>query len=246
MGQSSPSAVQQYAATGERAPLPSATIVCDVMLYRQGLAASIRQDGRIMLLDVVGGSEAQTTIEARRPDAVLLDGALPGCLQLAREIRAYDPSLTMVGFAVAGGARRMVDCAESGLRAFVDCDSCVDQLIASTLKAMDGEFSCPPSVSALMCERLAQLSAGIRDDATLTRRELEIASLVTQGLSNKEIARSLTIGPSTVKNHIHSILEKLNVRRRSAVAQRLRRSCMMDGFHRPAPNGAQRIDFECS
>jgi DNA-binding NarL/FixJ family response regulator len=76
-------------------------------------------------------------------------------------------------------------------------------------------------VSALMCERLARLSSGGQQPEALTRREREVAVLIGEGLSNKEIAKDLSIGPSTVKNHVHNILEKLRVRRRSAVLHQL-------------------------
>jgi DNA-binding NarL/FixJ family response regulator len=59
-------------------------------------------------------------------------------------------------------------------------------------------------------------------ESRLTARELEILDLIDQGLSNKEIARRLTIELSTVKNHVHNILEKLNVSRRSEAAARAR------------------------
>jgi DNA-binding NarL/FixJ family response regulator len=61
-----------------------------------------------------------------------------------------------------------------------------------------------------------------REHDALTRREHEIVSLMTAGLSNKEIARQLRIQNATVKNHIHSILGKLQVRRRGQVAARMR------------------------
>ena len=77
------------------------------------------------------------------------------------------------------------------------------------------------SVRSTLCERLARLSVGTTKAAPLTRREREIAVLIAEGLSNKEIARDLRIGASTVKNHVHSILEKLNVRRRSAIVHQL-------------------------
>jgi two-component system, NarL family, nitrate/nitrite response regulator NarL len=62
---------------------------------------------------------------------------------------------------------------------------------------------------------------GSTKSAILTRREREIAVLIGQGLSNKEIAIDLRIGAATVKNHVHSILEKLDVRRRSAIVHQL-------------------------
>ena len=56
----------------------------------------------------------------------------------------------------------------------------------------------------------------------LTRRELEVAALVAQGLSNKEIARSLSISLATTKDHVHRILEKTGLPNRAAVAAAVR------------------------
>ena len=64
-------------------------------------------------------------------------------------------------------------------------------------------------------------------NSALTRREHEIVALMTQGLSNKEIARQLRIQNATVKNHIHSILAKLHVRRRGEVAARIYGSALL-------------------
>ena len=55
----------------------------------------------------------------------------------------------------------------------------------------------------------------------LTERENEIAGLVRQGLSNKEIAQRLRISPATVKNHVHNILEKLELTSRGAIGGQL-------------------------
>lgn len=201
---------------------PGVTIVSDVLLYREGLAASLQRDGSLMVLDLVNGHDALPSLARHCPDAVLLDGAMADCLRLARMIRAHFPGLRIVGFGICGGVDRMVDCAESGLAAFVDSNSSVGELVAAILAALKGELACSPEVSALMCERLAKLaSARSQRPDELTRREREIALLISQGLSNKEIANDLRIGPSTVKNHVHSILEKLNVRRRSAIVHQL-------------------------
>jgi DNA-binding NarL/FixJ family response regulator len=203
------------------ARIAKVTIVSDVLLYREGLAASLQREGRLDVLDLIGSMDALPTLSGSRPDAALLDGAMADFLGLARKIRAHLPGLRIIGFGIAGGADRFVDCAESGLAAFVDSKGSVAELVTAVLGALRGELSCSPEVSALMCERLASLSGGLHRPDALTRREREVALLIGQGLSNKEIANDLRIGPSTVKNHVHSILEKLGVRRRSAIARQL-------------------------
>ena len=201
---------------------PSVIIVSDVLLYRDGLATSLRRDGRLNVDDLVDSANALPAISRARPAAALLDCGMVGCLGLARNIRANVGGVCLVGFGISGGPDRFVDCAESGLAAFVGSNSSVSELVNAVLGALKGELECSPEVSALMCERLACLSAahGQRPSA-LTLREKQIAALIGQGLSNKEIAIDLNIGPSTVKNHVHSILEKLHVRRRSAIVHQL-------------------------
>jgi DNA-binding NarL/FixJ family response regulator len=125
----------------------------------------------------------------------------------------------LVGFGIAGGAEEVLACAEAGVTAFVDSNGTVHELVGAVESALRGELLCSPRITALLCDRLASL-AGTRNEMTepLTRREREIAALIAEGLSNKEIASDLRIGPATVKNHVHNILEKLKVRRRAAVA----------------------------
>ena len=74
-------------------------------------------------------------------------------------------------------------------------------------------------------QRVASLPANRRGGvvAQLTSRELEVVELIERGFSTKEIAAQLTIAVTTVKNHVHSILEKLEVQRRGEAASLLRR-----------------------
>jgi DNA-binding NarL/FixJ family response regulator len=215
--------------------MPTVTIVSDVLLYREGLAASLARDGHLKILDLVSGTTALPAISRNQPDVVLLDGAMADCLELARRIRLSTSDLVIVGFGISGGADRLVDCAESGLAAFVDSNGNVSELVAAVTGALNGELACSPRVAALMCERLARRAAGSKTSATLTHREEEVAFLIGKGLSNKEIAKDLRIGPSTVKNHVHSILEKLNVRRRSAIVHQLSQFPWVHGTAEPLP-----------
>jgi DNA-binding NarL/FixJ family response regulator len=93
-------------------------------------------------------------------------------------------------------------------------------------------------VAAVLASRVCELSAGPRparpEEARLTAREREIVELVAAGLSNKEISQLLTIELATVKNHVHIILAKLGVSRRSEVAARIRRRL-------PSRNGGSEV-----
>jgi DNA-binding NarL/FixJ family response regulator len=95
---------------------------------------------------------------------------------------------------------------------------------------MRNELVCSPRIAGMLFRRIAangsERSHG-PDNGALTRREYEIVSLMTEGLSNKEIARQLRIQIATVKNHIHSILAKLHVRRRGEVAARMHESALL-------------------
>lgn len=72
-------------------------------------------------------------------------------------------------------------------------------------------------------DRSAAAVAARDGKRSLTPREMEVVELLEEGLSNKDIARALSISPATVKNHVHSILEKLELRRRGEIAAKLRR-----------------------
>jgi DNA-binding NarL/FixJ family response regulator len=87
-------------------------------------------------------------------------------------------------------------------------------------------------VTTILCNRLARLAnRESQPHHSLTPRELEIAGMIAEGLSNKEIAKGLHIGPTTVKNHVHNILDKLNVRRRAAIANRVSNPSRGAFFH---------------
>jgi DNA-binding NarL/FixJ family response regulator len=87
------------------------------------------------------------------------------------------------------------------------------------------ELPCSPQIASTLLRRvgaLASVAAPVEPRARLTSRELEIVHLIERGLSNKEIGRELCIEVATVKNHVHNVLEKLQVRRRTEAVARIR------------------------
>jgi len=206
----------------DRGRPPRVIIASDVLLYREGLAASLVRDGRLDVAAAASGAEAFAAAVRLAPGAVLVDATTERGLALARRFHAACPSIRLIGFGISGGGADVIACAEAGLAAFVDRDGTIDALVAAVLGALRGELACSPRIAAMMCDRLASLAGAKPETAEpLTRREREVAALIAEGLSNKEIAIDLRIGPATVKNHVHNILDKLNVRRRAAIATRL-------------------------
>jgi DNA-binding NarL/FixJ family response regulator len=197
-------------------------VVSDVLLYREGMARGLAQFGRLTIAGASSGIEAAAVLGSVPVDAVLLDASTPESLVVARQLRAAHPKLPVVGFAISNAATS-VACAEAGLVGFVGRDGTLAEIERAVEQAIAGEVGCTPELAALLCRRVAALSGTpALPTPLLTRRERQIAGLVSEGLSNKEIAIELQIGPATVKNHIHNILEKLQVRRRSAIGTHFR------------------------
>lgn len=205
---------------------PHVIVVSPVLLYREGLAASLLADGRLQVVAITDPSHSLSEVLAHNPQAVLFDANGEGALAMARKLKSLDRDFVLVGFGISNSASQAIACAEAGLSGFIDESGSIDALVKTTIGALQGEFRTSPKVTALLCERLASLANGARargpiGSPSLSPREREIASLVSEGLSNKEIAIDLHIGPATVKNHVHNILDKLGVRRRAAIAARV-------------------------
>ncbi len=171
-----------------------------------------------------GADEAVRALRGQAPDVVLLDMAIPHNEWLVRALVAAVPGTRVVALAVPEIEREVLACAEAGVAGYVTRDASVEDVVAAVESAARGEVLCSPRMAATLFNRIATLAlerSPASIESRLTARELEILDLIDQGLSNKEIARRLTIELSTVKNHVHNILDKLNVTRRGeAVARR--------------------------
>ncbi len=196
-------------------PAPRVLVVSDVFLYREGLLASLSRAG----LDVIGAvAAAQAESAAPGADVIVLDASVEGALRLARCLGA-NGRRKVIGFGIGDADEEVLACAEAGLAGFVPRDAGAEGLQTAITRAMRNEVECSPRAIGLIFARLAALAGPIPgSSAPLTRREREVARLMAEGLSNKEIAGELRLGLPTVKNYAHTVLGKYGVRRRSAVA----------------------------
>jgi two-component system nitrate/nitrite response regulator NarL len=210
------------------APLRLA-VVADVCLYREGLAGALARRGEARVLGTAATrAEAAALVRDARPDVVLLDMATPQAADIVRDARAAHADVKIVAVAVAESEELVLACAELGLAGYVARTASLDDLIETVRAVARGELVCPPHIAGSLFRRVAALAGRTAPAAApapadvLTPREREVLSLIDRGCTNKEISRRLSIELSTVKNHVHNVLEKLQVRRRSAAAARMR------------------------
>lgn len=202
-------------------------VVTGVRLYAEGLRAVL---GSSSELEVVGlaadPAEAEERIDELSPDVVLMDPGAPDAEHLVGRVFHGSARAKVVMLGLARVEEQAVRWAQCGAHGFVTRENSLDELVSVVRSVARGRFRCSPQVATALMRELARQSAGrvsTQDSPHLTRREHEVSGLLARGLSNKGIARRLGIAVSTVKNHVHNILTKLDLQRRGQVAQWLRR-----------------------
>jgi two-component system, NarL family, nitrate/nitrite response regulator NarL len=203
----------------------SVLIAGPVRLYRDGLAAILaREDGFGVAGTAGEGSETVSWSRQLAPDVVLVDLALADCVEAIRAI-AGQGEVKIAALVSPDTERRLIGCAEAGVSNFVTRDDSIAELVATIRSAACGGSRISSLTAAAVVRNLAGLAAervGPVGEQRLTAREAQVMGLIERGFSNKEIARELSVALPTVKQHVHHILEKLQVSRRGEAVARMR------------------------
>jgi two-component system, NarL family, nitrate/nitrite response regulator NarL len=207
--------------------MTTVVVIAGVRFYREGLASLFEGvEGFTVAATAAAITEALPLIRDVKPDIALIatdPGVGPA---LVDAISACRPETRVVVVGIAADDPDVMPLAEAGVAGYVTNDASADEVLAVVRGVAQGEAPCSPRIAAALLQRVAALARERRDElktSPLTARELEIVALIDRGLSNKQIAYDLSIEVATVKNHVHNILEKLNVARRGQAAAAIRR-----------------------
>lgn len=197
-------------------------IIGDIRLFREGLQQLLRdEEGVAVLGSAANVNDGVPLIHELGPDIVLFHDSSAQGTHHIRTILASTPWVRIVALAVSESEAEVIHHAEAGVAGCVGPDAGRSHLVAGIARAARGEVVFSPKMVAFLLRRVVMAASERRPvslSLKLTSRELEILSLIREGLSNKEIARRLSVQLSTVKNHVHNSLEKLGVRRREEAA----------------------------
>jgi DNA-binding NarL/FixJ family response regulator len=163
-------------------------------------------------------------IEAIRrfvPDIAILDVSLPGLTgpEILAIVKSEGRSTRLVFFTTSVQEHELVASALTGAYAILQKDVAPAILVQSLRQVADGQrLFPPPSVDQAAVREQRNIAVTENVPSSLTDREREIATLVSDGLSNKEIARRLHIADGTIKVHLHHIFQKLEISNRTVLA----------------------------
>jgi two-component system nitrate/nitrite response regulator NarL len=212
--------------------MPAVLVVSSVRAYREALAHALQESPTIEVVGTVADvADAQGILSRTIPEVALIDAGLPDAPAQIRLLGDAEPTIQVVAAAVSSGSDELLAFAEAGISGFVTREQPLGHLVLTIEAVATGAFPCSPDTAHRLLRHVGALAMERRardgDGAVLTGREMEILSLIDDGRSNKEIALSLCIEVSTVKNHVHRILEKLHVSRRAEAAAIMRRKRLL-------------------
>jgi NarL family two-component system response regulator LiaR len=194
-------------------------VVDDHTVVRKGLCALLSSPR--YNIEVIGeagdGMQAVTQARSLQPDVILMDLLMPikTGLEALQEIRAEDPDAKVLILTSAGDRAQVVSALKAGAQGYILKESAPDELIQAIEAVYAGKLLLPSD--------LAQKALFTADDQTsppseLTEREIDVLRCLARGLSNQEIADTLSISLYTVRSHVRNILGKLHLANRTQAA----------------------------
>lgn len=204
----------------------SILLVNQIRLLGNVLAAVLEDEPD---MEVIGcaTSVSQALDLAPKSDVILVNTRMSNgmALEFFQAVSDAELPAKVLALGLAESKEQILQYVEAGAAGYVLKDDSVDDLLQRIRGAHTGQVRVSPKIAAALMSRvteyaqlLNQVDAGIGEADDLTPREQEILDLIGQGLTNQQIAEKLVIEVGTVKNHVHSILQKLDASSRHEAA----------------------------
>ena len=199
-------------------------VIEDNRLVRDGLADLLNAQPDFT---VVGAVESANTalLKETKPDVALVDATLGNgdSLRLVASIKKTTPATRVIVMDLLPVREDVIEFIRAGASGFLVKDATVDECVKTIRSVAQGTDVVPPVLAGTLLSHIAETAmdhseAPMFQAVRMTNREREIVGLISEGLSNKDIAQRLDIATYTVKSHVHNILEKLALHTRLEIA----------------------------
>lgn len=197
-------------------------IIDDHPIFRRGLAWSLEEvEGMTVCGEGASAADALTLTQALRPDVLLLDLSMPGGgLNVLRDLHRLHPDTRIAVLTASENGEDVLAAMNAGASGYILKGIGSRDLGEAVRAVAAGEGYVSPGLAARMIADMTVATTA--RPAQLTQREEEVLRLVSEGHSNKEIARRTGLQEKTVKHHMTRILSKLGARNRTEAAMILR------------------------
>ncbi|MBF9336848.1 response regulator transcription factor [Microbacterium lacticum] len=199
-------------------------IVDDESLVRAALRVFLESsDGFELVGEADNGADAITLVRATQPDVVLMDVQMPimDGIEATQRLTREFPGLKIVALTTFSTERVIVPMLSAGASGFLVKDTSPDRILDAARLAHEGGYVLSPRVAKELVTSVqsgaASATRELGRDEELTERELEVVTLLAQGMSNAEIAAAMYVSEATVKSHLGRITAKWGVRDRIQV-----------------------------
>ncbi|WFR57502.1 response regulator transcription factor [Anaerocolumna sp. AGMB13025] len=197
-------------------------IADDHRMVREGLKQLLELEGDISVIGEAGdGVSCLSIIEELNPEVVLLDINMPlmNGLQVLQKLKENKCNSRILILTIHNEVEYLMKAVDIGVDGYILKDSESDVLRRAIFAVKSGESYIQSELVSLMKDKLENSDTeSVMDDNILTKREMEVLRLLTEGLFNKEIAYQLSISEKTVKNHVSNIFKKISVSDRTQAA----------------------------
>jgi DNA-binding NarL/FixJ family response regulator len=215
---------------------PRIVIAEDHALVRQGLVTMLSAEPDLeVVAQAATGKEAWERAREWQPDIVLMDLRMPEMngIEATRVIKADCPGTAVVLLTVSSDDTDLIEGIKAGASGYMLKNITADRLVHALRSLPSGSLPLPPGMAKRLLTEFRNIAKRTQPGAGgyregLTDRELEVLRLVACGLDNGEIASRLFVSEKTVKNHIRSILDKLQLRNRIQAATYAVREGLVD------------------
>jgi DNA-binding NarL/FixJ family response regulator len=196
-------------------------LVDDHKMLREGIKQLLEFDPEIKVVSSAQtGKECLSLLEENKPDVVLLDINLPDTtgIKLIKDIKKRSKTIKVMMLTVHNEVEYLVDSLDGGADGYILKDSGADELIKAIKFIYNGERYIEPSLIPSLNARLVQLETETDMVKSLTKREIQILSLLVSGKSNLDISEILKLSEQTIKNHVTALYKKIGVKDRTQAA----------------------------